>query len=387
MRPLAGVLTILVLLVAPRSWGQSRSVVRPHSARSERVAVPGCTIIEGTAAVTFTGNEGLTLTPTRSVLRGVVYTKGLVALGAPGNLLAATGTSLIRSVDHGCSWVAVGDLTGSEGFPPFLTAAGGDRAYAWADQRSDLFSIVGNSIRSLKSPVTAIIGLGVDRQSSDHLRIAGGDGSIWDSSDGGLTWARRPGIAPATNLFYRARFEESDLDHVVLGAASSGAFVSRDSGQSWTVARGLGEKGANIFELTISVADSRVVWATGIDLGELDANSPSGGRHIYRSLDGGSSYTPVVDASPTVTIRNGPVMAAHPYNPNVMYFVFGTYFQQYGTDLYRYDAGTGQLTTAHNPHDGIDAIAFDRDNAAQMYLGLESVQLSAPIAGAGWKGR
>jgi hypothetical protein len=63
----------------------------------------------------------------------------------------------------------------------------------------------------------------------------------------------------------------------------------------------------------------------------------------------------------------------------VMYFVFGSYFQAYGTDIYRYDAGTDQLTVEHNAYDGIDAIAFKRDNASVMYLGLEVVERSEPI--------
>ncbi|HVT03153.1 MAG TPA: sialidase family protein [Thermoanaerobaculia bacterium] len=376
---------VIVLLAAELS-AQSMSTARRHPSRSERIPLPNCAVIEGTAAVTFTGNDGRLLTPTSGPLHGVNYTMGLVALETPGVLLAAAGTSLIRSTDHGCSWSVIGELRGSEGFPPFLTAARGNRAYAWADQRSDLFSIDGMSVRVLKSPVTAMIGLGVDPGTSDHVRIAGGDGSVWDSSDGGASWTARPGKAPPASIFYRARFEEADLDHIVLGTASTGSFLSRDGGLTWTASRGLGAKGANIFELTISVADPRIVWAAGIDFAELDGGAPSGGRHIYLSEDGGASFRPVVDASPTVTIRNGPVMAAHPANPNLMYFAFGSYFQKYGTDLYRFDVSNGQLTTEHNSYDGIDAIAFQRGNPSVMYLGLESVEFTEPIA-SGWVGR
>ena len=96
--------------------------------------------------------------------------------------------------------------------------------------------------------------------------------------------------------------------------------------------------------------------------------------NMLKSTDGGRTYAPVVDASATVTIVNGPVMTAHPRDPNVFYFVFGTHFQAYGTDLFRYDAATRSLTVTHNDYDEINAIAFSPAEPSLMYLGLASEQ-------------
>jgi hypothetical protein len=55
-----------------------------------------------------------------------------------------------------------------------------------------------------------------------------------------------------------------------------------------------------------------------------------------------------------------------------VYFFFGTAFQGYGTDVFRYDTATGALTVAHNDSDDINSIAFSPANPRIMYFGLES---------------
>ena len=80
-----------------------------------------------------------------------------------------------------------------------------------------------------------------------------------------------------------------------------------------------------------------------------------------------------IEASAEVTLINGPTMAAHPTDPNVLYFVFGTYYADYGTDLFRYDASTKTLTMTHNRHHDVNAIAFAPGDPDIMYLGLEHV--------------
>ena len=64
-------------------------------------------------------------------------------------------------------------------------------------------------------------------------------------------------------------------------------------------------------------------------------------------------------------------MAADPHDQNVVYFVFGTRFQGYGTDLFRYDAATRSLTMTHSDNHDINSIAFSPVDPTLMYLGLE----------------
>ena len=71
-----------------------------------------------------------------------------------------------------------------------------------------------------------------------------------------------------------------------------------------------------------------------------------------------------------MTLTNGVLLVPHPSDADVLYFEFGTYFQGYGTDIYRYDHGTGDVTTTHNGYDDVSSIAFNPVDASVMYFGL-----------------
>ncbi len=103
--------------------------------------------------------------------------------------------------------------------------------------------------------------------------------------------------------------------------------------------------------------------AEAIDIGQTT-------RHVYRSKDGGETFDIVVTQSPEVTLINGNLLAPHTSNPDVLYFVFGTYFNGYGTDLYRYDHATGNVTKTHNNYDEIGAIVASPIDSNLLYLGI-----------------
>jgi hypothetical protein len=130
-----------------------------------------------------------------------------------------------------------------------------------------------------------------------------------------------------------------------------------------------------VFNIVISPANPAVVWAMAINLVEA---GPSEGKHIYRSADGGASFVAVVSQGSGVQLINGPVMAVHPTDSNILYFVFGTYFDAYGTDLFRYDAAVGSLTVMHHDYNDFDSIAFSPADPGLMYFGLEVVQTTSP---------
>lgn len=330
---------------------------------------PACNSVTGTAGVTFTRDEGRTVAPSNVPLHGIAYTYGLTALGAADTLVAWHRDDLLFSDDGGCSWRAVAKFDDWD-FPPRITAAGESHFYAWSDNREYLVRADSTAITKLKPPA-AFVGLGVDPHDSRHVRAGADDGAIWESTDGGDTWTQTARLGGSA-IYYRFTFDPADLDHIVAGTATNGAHVSRDGGRTWTRAKGIGDapQGAQVFNLVISPVDPNIVWAMGIDNAESIANVPSHGRHIYLSRDGGATYEVVVDEAPGVKLINGPTMAAHPRDPNILYFVFGSAFQGYGTDIFRYDAATRALTMTHNDHHDVNAIAFSHDGSV-MYLGLE----------------
>jgi photosystem II stability/assembly factor-like uncharacterized protein len=339
--------------------------------------LPSCPRIIGSSALTFTSDDGATLTPANRPLQGTTYAKGLVALDTPNVLLGAVQSVLYRSTDAGCSWRRLADLSDAAGGELLtLTKAGGERAYTWSDNRGILFRVDGRTVTALKSPVTSIVGFGADPKNRDHARLGDGTGQLWETLDAGVTW--NPLGAPAQGgvFAYRVAFDPASPDHAVAGTVVNGAFVTTDAGRTWSKATGLSKGDANIFNLVVSPADPQVVWAMGIDLDLVDTD-PGQGRFIYRSTDGGLTYGPVVHQDPAagINMQNGPTMAAHPTDPNLFYWAFGISFANYGTDFYKVDAATGQVTWTHNPYHGIGAIEFSPASPSLLYLGLELVKV------------
>jgi hypothetical protein len=351
-------LTILVLILA----------ALPAAAKRRAVAVtppfPPCAMVTGTAAVTFTHDFGQTLAPSAEPLRPIAYTYGLTPmLDEPDTFLAWHRDDLLISTDAGCSWRVEATVEGSD-FPPRITPARGGRAYAWSDNRRFLVRYDSRGTKVLKQPAD-FVGLGVDPQNGERLRGGGTDGTIWESVDAGETWTFIGALEGQVG-WYRFTFDPKDIDHVLAGTVVNGAHVSRDGGRTWARATGMGAGTANAFELVFSPVDSTRVWAMGIDLADSS-------KRIYVSSDGGATYEVVIDDSPEVTLVNQPIMAAHPTDPNVLFFVFGTHIFQYGTDIFRYDLTSRVLRVAHNTQDDVNAIAFSPRDPHLMYLGLEGV--------------
>jgi hypothetical protein len=247
------------------------------------------------------------------------------------------------------------------------------RAYAFKDNDQQMYRIDGDNISKLGVAATRVVGLGVDPADDRHLRAGDSIGQLWDSRDAGASWTRTGVQAPVTQpvLGYRFAFDPADLDHALFGVGTDGAFVTSNGGATWSKAAGLAAGGmANVFSIVIaSAGGGQVVWAQGIDLGDIEVPVYAG-RNIWRSTDGGRTFASVVKQTAAIHLVNQTLLAPHPERAEVLYFVFGTYFQNYGTDLFRYDHATGMVTTTHNAYNDVNAIAFNPADAGVMYLGL-----------------
>jgi hypothetical protein len=337
-------------------------------------AAPACGQVTGDVTFTWNAGEHLAAT-TRPVARGTVVSD-VDTLATPNLLLSVTWDGrLSRSVDAGCTWTQVADLDGQGPFS--ISPAPDGTAYVWT--RADdtrLYRFAGVRVTELPAmpvDVYGMLALVADPHDAEHLRAVDAHGGVLDSTDGGRTFTAR-GTTPADgSLFgYDAAVAPADLDHLMLGTMSNGAFLSRDGGATWTKAA-IGGSGhnVNVFTVTMSPADPGVVWAMGLDITEMDSGARTEGRHIFRSTDGGGTFTPAVDHVPgEVTLTNGLPMVADPVDPARVYFEFGTWFAGYGTDLFSYDAASDRLTSTHNPYDDIDAMAFNPRFPQVMYLGL-----------------
>ncbi len=338
--------------------------------------VPSCARVTGDGAVTYTTDDGASLAPTTGTLKPVSYTHGLVALDTPNTLLATRNSELQRSTDAGCTWTRVATLgSGSTR----LTAAPGGRAFAWEMSGTYLARVDGRTVTPLTAPTANIVGVGTDRARPGHVRLAGGDGRLFDSTDGGASWKAVGSRAfGGGTTVYSVAFDPADPDHAVAGGMARGGAVTTDGGATWTSSTGLsGTAGgaANLFHAVVSPANPSVVHALGIDLVEAAPGSGSEGRHLYRSADGGRTFVKTVDDSAETKLTNGTLLAPSPTDANVLYFAYGTYYQDYGTDLFRLDTATGKIGKTHNAYDGISAIAFNPARPKVMYLGVEEVRV------------
>lgn len=337
------------------------ALILPAAAQRRRTTTPAtfppCAVVNGTPAVTYTRDEGRTLAPVAQALSGIGYTYGLAVLDTPGVMLSWHKNTLSISRDYGCSWTPLGDWATE--FPPTITPARGGRAYAWSDNRQFLLRYDARGAQVLKPPAV-FVGLGTD---GDRVRAGDDRGGLWESDDAGDSWTQIAHLpSEARSIVYRFSFDPSNLDHIIAGTAVSGAFVTFDGGRHW--ARSSLADNFNVMNFAMSPADPNVVWAMAID-------TRSDVKAIHESSDGGRTFNEIVRASADVTIINQPVMAAHPTNRDVLYFVFGTHFQNYGTDLFRVDA-QGNVTVAHNANDDINSIVFSPYDPSLMYLGLET---------------
>ncbi|WP_018352515.1 WD40/YVTN/BNR-like repeat-containing protein [Longispora albida] len=348
-------------------------------------ANPACSTVVGPGGITYTNNDGATLTATNKTTTPITYTHGLAALDTANTLVAVqevtdtvtynTTRRVYRSTNAGCNWTQIGSL--NSGWVIKATAAKGGRAYLWSDSgESGIFRLTGTTIVKVTDPTpSGITGLNVDPANGLHLVIGDYNGQLHESADGGVTWTAK-GTTPGSGLWaYDVAIDPANLNHAIVGTMSNGAFVTFNGGQTWTAATGLdltpaGPLGVNAFSAAVSPVDSNVVYVQGLDTDQSDAGHPSQGRHVYRSTDGGLTFTAVIDQNADVTLVNGPSLYPSPVNAAELYFEFGSNFQGWGTDLYKYSAATGQVTKQHNNEHEITAIAFNPAFPSTLYLGL-----------------
>ncbi|MDY7229862.1 WD40/YVTN/BNR-like repeat-containing protein [Hyalangium rubrum] len=171
-----------------------------------------------------------------------------------GEIIAATGSAVVRSRDGGCSWTT----------HPFFKDT-------WATS------------------------LAVDPANERLIHVATGKYSsangIYRSEDGGETWLTS--LAPIPDTRYTAiRIAPSDPRRLyVSGQDSRGLFLSRsdDGGQTWTQLPLVLPQAVSPYDFVLRVvseASPDILWVTV---------SASGGSYLLKSTDGGATLAPVLE--------------------------------------------------------------------------------------------
>ena len=329
------VATVLSILITIGSRGE------------DKWQVPTCSEITHVGAVTFSRDGGITITP--SQMSEHYETQSIVNIEANTMLASINSNTIIITTDSGCHWAVLGAT--SLGHTYGLEASSG-YAYGWGN--GTLFRVDKSGITNLVNPLPSLTGLGLDREAPKVIKVGGPHGEILVSQDGGATWTKLgDGPLPVNTIgwIYRTVFDPNNSNHIMEGG-TGGLFVSNDGGSNWQSAMGFPKNGVNVTNVVFS--PNNVQWAMGID---------SQNRFIYRSTDGGNNFSPVIAHSAEVPLPNQPVMAAHPTDANILYFVTPN------QDLVKYDALSRETNIMHVTH-RVTAIAFSPADPAVIYLGI-----------------
>jgi photosystem II stability/assembly factor-like uncharacterized protein len=186
-----------------------------------------------------------------------------------------------------------------------LSAAVAFAASPWAVLGPD-----GGDVRSLS----------YDPSSPDHIYLGTSTGSIFQSTDGGHSWARFSHLGTDDFVLDHIAIDPKNVETVYVAAWSvenqqaGDLYRSRDGGKTWQTLPGMHGKSIRAFSLAAS--DPSIMVA-----GALDG--------VYRSKDGGDTWERISSAAQS-EIKNIESIAIDPKNPNAVYA--GTWHLAWKTD-------------------------------------------------------
>ena len=211
------------------------------------------------------------------------------------------------------------------------------------DNWSDLGPVDWNATTSWNPGVGRVTGVAIDETNSDHMIIGANTGGVWRTIDGGATWT--PLNDNFTNMYvYSVTIDPQDSDTYYFGSSSGIIFKSTDAGATWTLLADLSNSLIN--QVKIHPTNSDIIFASSQNAG------------IYRSTDGGVTWNQVISG-------NGYDVEFKPGDPSVVYA--GSQSVHKSTDggatfvaLSGFDSGAKML--AVSPNDPSVVYVLDANN-------------------------
>ncbi|HYK00862.1 MAG TPA: hypothetical protein VE974_03845 [Thermoanaerobaculia bacterium] len=352
---------LFVLLVAstPLDAAARRRSVRIPSTPWR---APQCEQVTGVPSVGVSLDGGATVLPHAENADDLqVYTFGLAATQRPNQLIAATDRLILETIDAGCSW----DLTGFQlPHTGYSFAPGPGGVWAWSRLGPELFRFGVSATEQRTAPMLLPLSFYASPSYPNQLAIADDQRAIWWSDDAGATWepiANAPGRQP----FYAIELAPSVRQHMIAAGLADGAHVTFDGGRIWTRSAGL--DGLNVFNIAFSPVAANVIWALGVDPRGTGITR----RAIYRSADGGETFTRVLTASAEVDLTSAVDLVPSPQDLGVVYFALP------GTTLIALDQSGSVRQRSTLPYRDINAIAFSPAGPEVMYFGLKLSDMTA----------
>ncbi len=348
---------LLVAMTDLEAGGRRRAVRFPATAW----LIPECSQVAGFPSVGVSLDGGASVLPhAESADELQVYTFGLAVTETPNRLIAATDRVMLASNDAGCSWEITGFLFPHTGYSFARNPAG---VWAWSQVGPELFRFAADAMEQRTAPVPLPLSFYASAAYANQLAVASDQGAIWWSDDA-EAWelvAQAPGRPP----FYAIEFAPSVRHHIIAAGLVDGAHVTFDGGRRWQRSAGL--DGLNVFDLAFSPIAANVIWALGVDpLGTGITR-----RAIYRSSDGGETFTRVLTASAEVDLSNAVKLVPSPHDLDLVYFALPE------TTLIALDASGTVRQRSTLPYRDINAIVFSPAAPQVMYFGLKLSDMTA----------
>lgn len=224
--------------------------------------------------------------------------------GAPDRILLQTSYGLVRSTDGGDTWQWTCPQAASWGFggnPPFVVAESGlifAAVFAGLSRGDATACVWDQPVATLRS--RAVSDVRIDPAAPRRLLAiessGGGGNRIWETTDGGDTWA--PTAQPPRDVLYETvRFAPSDPSRAYLSGGTAPTedqprtgvvYRSDDGGRTFprSSAIEIGESGRLVLALAVSPTDPDVVFVRVTSVDEDDA--------LLRSVDGGETWSTVL---------------------------------------------------------------------------------------------
>jgi len=196
-----------------------------------------------------------------------------------------------------------------------------------------------------------VVSVAVHPSDPQMVYIASASGGVWKTTDGGGLWVPLTDELSNLNHGY-VTLDPSDAETIYVGtgeytvqSSGDGLFRSTDGGLSWERIATTDEVGSACSGIAIDPTDPDTIhvtgnrgyvrstdggatwdvrlgaWASSVVLNPLDPSVVYVGRHnigVYRSTDGGTSFTQLTNGLPSSNVRRV-LLAISASNPNVLY--------------------------------------------------------------------
>lgn len=214
--------------------------------------------------------------------------------------------------------------------------------------------------------------------------VAGADGGVWRTTDGGATWTPLTDQMPTTaigalafdptneNVIYAGSGEANFANHSRYGL---GLYKSIDGGNSWVQLAESVFGGRCFSRIVVHPQNPQVLYAAITPAGGFPERAAAKGHPgawgplgVFRSTDGGLSWTQLTNGLPNQAATD---LAMDPSNPNILYAAIGRIFGAAENGIYKSTDGGNSWTKLGGglPTSGVGriSIAIAPSNPSRLY--------------------